>query len=432
MEDPGLLVAALALVAYALLSRRLDRWWVSMPTAMLFLGVLLGPVGIGLVEITVGAELVKTVAELTLALMLFHDAVRIDLKALAVGRSIPLRLLGIGLPLMIVVGSVVGYAVFPELGLIGAALIATMLAPTDAALGAAVASDERLPVRIRQGLNVESGLNDGMSVPVFLVLLGLAADPGSAQRGALVIELLQQIGFGVLAGVVIGGGGGLLLRATEGRHLSAGFWRRIAIPAIAVSAFVAAAVAGGSGFIGAFVGGAVFGIVSQMRSEKENEFTEYLGSTFDAMSFFLLGAVLIPFVLELLDWRMVLYAALSLTVIRMGCVAIAMIQSGARWPTVAFMGWFGPRGLATLVFAVLVFDESIPNGDVIVSIAVTGIVLSVIAHGVTAPPAVRFYSEWWNRVTSEDADSLEQQDVQEHPLAIGHTGRAKRSHRVSA
>lgn len=419
MEDPKTLIAVLALVAYALLSRRLDRWWISMPAAMLALGVLVGPVGLGLIETPVGAEGVKLIAEITLALMLFHDAVRIDLLALKSGRSVPLRLLGIGLPLMIVLGTTVAYVLFPELGLVGAALIATMLAPTDAALGAAVASDERVPIRIRQGLNVESGLNDGLSVPIFLVVLGLAADPESAQRGALLVELVRQIGFGVLSGIVIGGGAGALMRLAAKHDMSDLLWRRIAIAAIALGCFVGAAVLGGSGFIGAFVGGVAFGLVAGMRSSEDNAFTEYLGSAFDAMSFLLLGAVLVPFVLARLDWRMVLYALLSLLVIRMASVVVAMLRSEARWQTVAFMGWFGPRGLATLVFTVLVYDEGIVNGDLIVSAAVVCVVLSVLGHGFSAPPLVRAYSEWWNRRPRTDETPMEEQHVHVHPPVAG-------------
>ena len=419
MEEPALLVAALALLGYALLSRRLGHWWISMPAAMVVIGLLVGPVGLGLIEGDVHSELVKTVAELTLALMLFHDAVRIDLRALRVDRSVPLRLLGIGLPLMIVIGTAIAYLVFPAFGLVGAALVATMLAPTDAALGEAVVSDERVPVRIRQGLNVESGLNDGLSVPIFLVLLALAADPSGADRGALVTQLVQQIGLGVLSGVIIGGGGGALFRLASRNGLMAQVWRRIAIVALALGSFVCAAVLGGSGFIGAFVGGLAFGVVAEARSPEDNSLTEYLGTIFDALSFLLLGTAVIPFVLNSLDWAMVLYAVMSLIVIRMIAVVLAMLRSGARWHTVAFMGWFGPRGLATLVFAVLVIDENIANGAAIASAAVVGVVLSVFAHGLTAPPLVAAYSNWWRAHPRTGAAPMEEEHVHEHYVGRG-------------
>jgi NhaP-type Na+/H+ or K+/H+ antiporter len=427
VEDPNILVGALAILGYALVSRRLNRWWISMPAALLVLGVLVGPLGLGLVSANVEAESIKAVAELTLALMLFHDAVRIDLRALRSGYSVPLRLLGIGLPLMLVLGTAVAYAIFPEWGLIGAALVATMLAPTDAALGDAVVSDTRVPVRIRQGLSIESGLNDGLSVPIFLVLLAVAAEPGSAETGALAAELIQQIGIGVLSGVVIGGVGGALFRFAVDRELIERVWRLIAITAIAFSCFVAAAVLGGSGFIGAFVGGVAFGLASEARSAEDNELTDYLGTIFDAISFFLLGAAVLPFALQHFDWRMLAYAVLSLVVIRMVSVAIAMLRSGARRRTVAFMGWFGPRGLATLVFAVLLIDENVVNGDAIAAAAVMGVVLSVFAHGFTAPPLVRIYTDWWNSHPQTSATPMEDEPVHEHRVRMLRSRRERKS-----
>jgi NhaP-type Na+/H+ or K+/H+ antiporter len=414
VADPRVLVAMLVLLGYALVSRRLDRWWISMPAAMVVLGYAVGPAGLGLIDSGVQSEVVKTTAELTLALMLFHDAVRIDLAALRQGYSVPLRLLGIGLPLMLVLGTAAAYLMLPQLGLVGAALVATMLAPTDAALGDAVVSDTRVPVRIRQGLNVESGLNDGLSVPVFLVLLGLAADPSGAQQSALLTQLATQIGLGVLSGVVIGGGGGMLFRLSARHHLMEQAWRRIAIVATAFGCYVAAAAFGGSGFIGAFVGGLAFGLASNARSPQDNAFTGYLGTAFDAMSFFLLGAVLVPFALPLLNWQIVLYAVVSLVAIRMLSVVVAMLGSGARRPTVAFMGWFGPRGLATLVFAVLVLDENIPNGNVIAAAAMVGVVLSVFAHGLSAPPLVARYADWYERFPRTGETPMEDREVHEH------------------
>lgn len=415
MEDPKILIVVAAVLAYALFSRRLDRWWFSMPTVMVLIGLVVGADGLGWIGIEIQSHTVKTIAELTLSLMLFHDAVRIDLRALKRGFAVPLRLLGIGLPLMLVLGTIAAWWMLSSIGLVGALLVGTMLAPTDAALGAAVVEDERLPMRIRQGLNVESGLNDGLSVPVFLVALALAADPTGWQAGALGAELLRQIGFGVAGGLIVGGVGGLAFRFAAEKDLMHGYWRRIANLAIALGCFVAAAVLGGSGFIGAFAGGILFGLASEARSNEDNALTGYLGALFDAMSFLLVGAMLIPFALDQLTWAVIAYAVLSLVVIRSVSVATALIGSHARWQTVAFMGWFGPRGLATVVFAVLLFDANIPNGSLIVSVAVVGVALSVLAHGFSAPPLVAAYAKWWSSVQAGGASQMEAKAVAEHP-----------------
>lgn len=414
MDDIRIFVGLLAILGYALLSRRLERWWISMPMAMIVVGFLAGVDGFGLIDVDPRSETVKVAAELTLALMLFHDAVRIDLRALRKGYKLPLRLLGIGLPVMLLLGTGVALGLLPGIGLIGAALLATMLAPTDAALGEAVVSDERIPVTVRQGLNVESGLNDGLSVPIFIVLLAAAADPAALESGVLIAELARQIGFGILGGLVIGGVGGVLFRAAVDRDAIGGAWRRIAILILAVGSYVCAAALGGSGFIGAFVGGVLFGLASEARSPQDNAFTGYLGTFFDAFSFLLLGAMLLPLAIPAAGWREVGYAVLSLVVLRLGSVVLATLGSGAKWPTVAFMGWFGPRGLATVVFTVMLIDEAIPNGETIAAVAVICVVLSAFAHGISAPPLVTAYSRWWKRTADSATPGIEDQDVFEH------------------
>jgi NhaP-type Na+/H+ or K+/H+ antiporter len=416
MEDPRILVAAIAILVYALLSRAFDHRWTSMPVVMVLIGYLVGANGLGFIGMDLQSSTVKTIAEITLALMLFHDAVRIDLRALRRGFSVPLRLLAIGLPLMIVIGTLVAWGMFPAAGLAGAVLIATMLAPTDAALGAAVVSDERLPMRIRQGLNVESGLNDGLSVPVFLVILALAADPTAWHLGSLGAELLRQIGYGVLGGLLVGGLGGFAFHVAARRGLMHDYWRRIAILGVALGCFVSAAALGGSGFIGAFVGGLVFGLASEARSPADNALTGYLGSFFDAVSFLLVGAMLLPLALAELTWQIVAYAVLSLVVIRSVSVAVALLGSRARWQTVTFIGWFGPRGLATVVFTVLLIDAAVPNGNLIASVAIVGVTLSVFAHGFTAPPLVARYASWWESVADMPGTRMEARPVAEHPV----------------
>jgi len=415
MEELSTLAVAGLLLVYALVSWRLHRIWVSMPAAMLIAGFVLGSDGFGIIDLDYTSEAVKFVAEATLALMLFHDACRIGFSNLRGQAALPLRLLGIGLPVMLVLGTVVGYLLVPSMGWIAVALVATMLAPTDAALGEEVVTDERLPGWLRQGLNVESGLNDGLCVPVFLVLLGLAAPGG--ESGSVISEFVTVIGFGIVAGALLGGGGGALLRLAHERGWMLPAWSRYAVLAIALSCYVAAALMGGSGFIGAFVGGLFFGTTSGQRVKNSLELTGNLGTAFDAVAFILLGAVLVPEALPFLTWQVVLYSILSLTVVRMVSVAIAMIGTGAAWPTVAFMGWFGPRGLATVVFAVLLLEAEIPGGDTLAAVAITGVVLSVFAHGFSAPGLVGVYSRWYETAS---ATSMPERREVNQPLTRGH------------
>ena len=417
MEDVRVLIVAVLLLVYSLTSRKLHGWWVSMPAAMVALGWLVGPGGLDFIEISVDSSTVKLVAEATLALMLFHDASRIGLIRLRDHTTLPLRLLGIGLPVMIALGTLVAHALIPSVGWLGAALMATMLAPTDAALGEEVVTDKRLPGWLRQGMNVESGLNDGLSVPVFLVLLGLAVYQ-SWESGALINEFIRQVGFGVLAGAVFGGGGGLLVREAQRRGYMLGSWVRYAVFALAMSCFVAAAVLHGSGFIGAFVGGLFFGATSRQQGTIALGFTSHLGTMFDTVSFVLLGVVLVPVALEHLTWQIVVYAVLSLVAIRTLSVFAAMIGSGVRWQTAAFMGWFGPRGLATVVFTLMLLEENIANRDIIAAVAVVGVVLSVYAHGFSAPGLAGVYEHWYASLGTQAGKMPENRDVAQ-PLARG-------------
>jgi NhaP-type Na+/H+ or K+/H+ antiporter len=405
MEDVRLLMVAMVLLGVALCSRWLERRSISTPAAVVAIGFLMSLTPLYSANLTAASGAVRAIAEATLALMLFHDASRIGLKHLVGQSMLPARLLGIGLPVMIVLGTVLGYAMFPLLGWVGAALVATMLAPTDAALGEQVVSDKRLPSWLRQGLNVESGLNDGLSVPVFLVLIGLATSQ-NWHWGTLGVQLATLIGVGVVAGAIFGGLGGWLVRRAQQQGAMLGSWARYAVVAIALASYVAAALTGGSGFIAAFVGGLFFGTTSHQEGPEAMGFISHLGTVFDAVSFLLLGAVLLPVAVRYLSWQVVVYVVLSLLVVRMASVFVAMAGMKARTQTKAFIGWFGPRGLATVVFTIMLLDEQVANKELIATVAVVGVVLSVYAHGFTAPWLAGRYAEWYKPLKHQmDAES---------------------------
>ena len=430
MEDPRLLVVALVLLAVALLSARLEKWHVSVPAAVVAIGVLFAALTPGSADISVASPVVKTVAEVTLALMLFHDASRIGLTDLRGQSKMPARLLGIGLPLMIVLGTLVGYLLMPSLGWIGAALAATMLAPTDAALGEQVVTDERLPGWLRQGINVESGLNDGLSVPIFLVLIGFATTQ-TWSWGVLGQQMVWLIGMGVVAGVIFGGGGGLLARYALKRETMLDSWVRYGVLGIALACYVGAASVGGSGFIGAFVGGLVFGAAFSGETGPEAMgFVSHLGLVMDTVSFLLLGAVVVPLALPLLSWQIVLYVVLSLLVIRTVSVVVALLGTGAAWPTQLFIGWFGPRGLATVVFTIMLLEAKVANKGLIATIAVTGIVMSVYAHGFSAPWLAGLYAQWYEGYQAAGGDRPEHKDVAQPPSRRAAEAFARARHRV--
>ena len=395
--DWALATLALALLVYAAVAGRLDGTPVTSAMVFVAFGLIVGPEALGFLELPVLGEGVEQLAEATLTVVLFADASRIDLRALRRELSIPIRLLGLGLPLTLVAGTAVGVALFANLSLGEALLLAVILAPTDAALGQAVVTLPALPSRIRQGLNVESGLNDGICVPLFFIALGLAsAEAGTIGDGAAVRVVVEEIGYGLVAGIVAGAAAAVVVRAAL-RHGSAGdAWLQIAPLAGAALAYGTASPLGGSGLIAAFVGGMVFGRLLHGHAHELANLTEASGAILGALTFVVFGAVLLAPALGHLTAAIVAYAVLSLTVVRMAPVALAMLGAAVRPRTVAFLGWFGPRGLASIVFAILLEEGSdLPHEQTILVTAYVTVGLSVLLHGLTAAPLARRYARWF-------------------------------------
>ena len=396
MSGWALAVIAIVVVAYATVSRRLDRTPVTAAIFFVSCGLVFGTKGLGWIDFGPHSEPVRVLAEVTLTLVLFADASRIDLSALRREYLVPVRLLGIGLPLTILAGCALAAGLFGELDLGEALLLAIILAPTDAALGQAVVTDGRIPSRIRQGLNVESGLNDGICVPLLFIALALGdaeADTTSA-HDALVL-VVEAIGYGVLFGVVAGIAGAVLFRAATAHALAEASWLQVLPVGTAAAAYGLATPLGGSGFIAAFAAGLTFGALRR-RGDEPVYLVEQLGELANAGTFILFGAAIVGPVLTGLTWNAALYAGLSLTVVRMLPVAIAFAGTHARPPTIAFLGWFGPRGLASIVFTVIVLDESkLPHVSTMTVVVVFTVVLSVFAHGLTSRPLVDRYAAWY-------------------------------------
>jgi NhaP-type Na+/H+ or K+/H+ antiporter len=397
MDPWGIAVVAGLVVGYAAVSRRLQRSVVS--SAMVFVagGLVVGPELLGWFDPGISSEGVRVLAEATLTLVLFSDASRIDVVALRREIGLPVRLLGIGLPLTIVAGTLAAVVVFPELLWAEALVLAIVLAPTDAALGQAVVSDRRLPSRVRQSLNVESGLNDGICVPLLLIALAVAEAEEKAFGGGHAVGIvLEEIGYGLLGGVAAGIVAALLLRYAEPRRLVAEDWLQVIPLAAAALAYGIAAPLGGSGFIAAFVGGLVFGALELRGRTDVTYLTDATGLVLAAVTFVVFGASVLSDTLHVVGWQIMLYAVLSLTVLRMVPVWLALRGTHARGPTIAFAGWFGPRGLASIVFAVLVLEGAdLEHGKLMVATAVLAVAVSVFAHGASAVPLTNAYVRWF-------------------------------------
>jgi NhaP-type Na+/H+ or K+/H+ antiporter len=411
-----LAAVAAVLLGYAAFSRRLDGTVLTPPIIFVGVGVVMGSDAFGLIATAPTGHGVKVLAEATLGLVLFADASRIDIGALRREATVPVRLLGIGLPLTILAGVVVAVPLLSQLTVLEAVILAVVLAPTDAALGQAVVTEERLPSRIRQGLNVESGLNDGICVPLLLIALAAAEVESLQETGGGAVQVVaEQIGYGVLGGVVGGAVAAAVLVTAGKRGWIDGVWLQILPVAGAAASYGVALGLGGSGFIAAFVGGGVFGFFRRRFADEVEQLLEELGGLLDALTFLVFGAVLLVPAMESIDGPGVVYALLSLTVIRMLPVAVSMIGTSARRATIGFLGWFGPRGLASIVFAAIVVEEAnLPHTDVIVSTTLVAVALSVLAHGISAAPLVRRYVAWFESHPRESSPAMETVPAADH------------------
>jgi sodium/hydrogen antiporter len=395
--EHGLDTGALAVVAgcfilWGLVSARLERLNVSAPIAFVVLGLMVAHEPLSLLDVHVHSSTLRSIAEITLALVLFSDASRVNVRALRADVALPVRLLGIGLPLTIVAGAVCAVALFGGINLWVAALIGAIVAPTDAALGASIMQDERVPARVRRVLNVESGLNDGIATPfVNLFIAGAVAEEvAHAQSvGGAAVDLLIGVGVGVGVGLI----GAALLRATRTWGWSAPAFRQFAVLGLALLSYALTIQGGGNGFVGAFVGGLAFGSITPAAHDDLVGFTDDAGELLSLLVWFLFGAAMIVPAFEHLVWQDVVFALLALTVVRMVPVGVALARGGLDRATVAFIGWFGPRGLASVVFALIAVDSLSPSdGNRVLTVVTATVVLSVIAHGITAAPLAARYA----------------------------------------
>jgi NhaP-type Na+/H+ or K+/H+ antiporter len=412
------MVLAAVVFVSGLVSRRLEGTVLTAPIVFVVAGAILGPAGFGLVEVNLDDHTVLLVGEIALAIVLFTDAARTDLSALRQNEALPLRLLGIGMPLTIAFGTASAALLLTDLTFWEAAIVGTVLAPTDAALGQAVVSNPRVPGRVRQALNVEAGLNDGLSVPFLALFLTLAMAGAELQPASYWIGFaLEQVGLGILIGAGVGLAGGWLVSWASKREWMTDSSQRLALLALAIIAWALADTVGGNGFIAAFVGGLTVGPTVERVGEQLIRFTEAEGQLLNLSVFFIFG-VLVVGLLESLSWHVALYALLSLTVIRMLPVALSLYRTHLRSISLLFAGWFGPRGLASIVLGLIVVAEAplLSGRDEIELVVASTVLLSVLLHGVTAAPLSAVYAR---RVEGMAADAPEKQGSVELTTRVG-------------
>ena len=378
---------------YGLVSARLERTILTAPILFTAAGMLAFLFLPGLRERQGNVAVLLRVAEIGLVLLLFTDASRIDLRVLRNIRSLPVRLLSTGMLLTIVLGALGALVVFRQLSIWEAGILAAILAPTDAGLGQIIVNSPQVPMKIRQALNVEAGLNDGLSVPFLLFFIAFAGTATEGHATRLTGFIVEQLGYGTLVGLSIGLLGGWLLGLAAERKWMAHSWQQLGVVALPLLCLVASDTVGASMFIAAFVCGLAVQAGFKEAGKHSVEFAEEWGQLFNLSVFFLFG-ILVVRAWSSFTPANVLYAILSLTIIRMLPVALALIGTGLNRATVLFMGWFGPRGLASIVLGLVYLEEQTHQpGETTIKLAVMmTVLLSIFVHGLSALPGMELYA----------------------------------------
>jgi len=396
MHDyPIFIFAALLIFGFGLFSRASERSPISAAMVFVTVGMVAGPIGLGFLKEGINAPLVRILAEVTLVLVLFVDASTINLHTLIREKGVPFRLLFIGLPLTMGLGLTLGVVIFDTVNPWALALMAFILSPTDAALGQPVLTNPDIPENIKEAINVESGLNDGIALPPILACIAVLSSASAEKVGAQywVVFTLKQFLFGPLLGALVGWLGGRLVdKASKSEWMNPTF-QRLAAWSLAILSYALAEIFHGNGFIAAFFGGLLLGARTPVVRERIQEFGEAEGQQLELFVFLIFGLVAVPAAVMYWNVQAWLYAILSLTVIRMVPVAVCLKGTRLGWRSVGLIGWFGPRGIASVLYLLIVGNElGVAGYERILSVIVLTVLLSVFLHGMTAVPLSRLYA----------------------------------------
>ena len=402
----SLAVFLVLIFLFSLVSRGAERIGLTGPVVFTIGGILVFFAQPNTVALEITNPFILLVAEITLVVVLFSDATRLNLRKVMRETLIPARLLAIGMPLTMVAGTLTALLLFTNASLWEAAILATILAPTDASLAATVVKSKLVPARIRQALEVEGGLNDGIATPFLILFIMLSGIALHDQDQSWLTFAVRQVGFGVVGGVVVGLLGGWLMTRAERRNLITADAKQLALLALAVLSWgLTDHLLGGNGFIAAFVAGSFLHLSYDTARAQMAEFDEAWRDLLVYFVFFAFG-LMAGRALPNMSGIIWLYALLSLTVVRMLPVALSLIGTRLQPATVLFMGWFGPRGLASVVLGMVYLEEvtDISANSTIVRAMAATVLLSVLAHGISANPLIKLFS---GRLTNLEPDAPE-------------------------
>lgn len=387
------LVLAVLVLGYAVFSEQVNRRFIAPALIFMLLGMALGPFGLHLIEAGPGTEGYTSLAQLALTVILFSQAAKLRFDRIRLHGPVTLRLLIVGIPVSVLLGTLTAVALLPVLPWWEAVCLAAIVAPTEVALIEALLDDRRIPERVRHALSVESGFYDGFALAILLIALGLASqrtDPTGARWAWFIFstEILS-----LLAGAAVGAVGGLVVARSRRQHWMTDTWAQLATLALAFICFQVGERMDASGFVAAFTGGLAFSLVTRRGSDDPlpTQVTDACAQLLELLVFAMFGAFAVVDGWRHADWRIVVFAVLVLFAVRIVAVLVALVRTGVPVSDQLFIGWFGPRGIGTVVLGLLVVNRGeIQSGGLIATVVVVVVTLSLVLHSLTTGPGIRW------------------------------------------
>jgi sodium/hydrogen antiporter len=380
-------------LAYAVVSGLVRRTYVAPALIFVVFGAALGPAGLGLIEVeNANAESFTVLAQLALTVILFNEAARLNLRTVLARGRLTLRLLAIGIPVTIALGTLTAALLLPVLPLWEAVCLAVVVAPTEVALIEAVLEDRRLPERVRNTLAAESGFYDGFALAALYAALAVASEHRDPEPARWAWFAFRTEFVSVALGLAIGAVGTAVIVRSCNRGWMSQTWAQLATVALALSCFGAGERLHASGFVTAFAGGLAYAMVSLQDRETSapTQVSDAVGELLELLVFALFGGFAVIQVWRDVGWPVVVFAIVAVFVVRVVAVLLAMLRAGLPLSSRLFIGWFGPRGIGTLVLGLLVIGNGeITQAPLIAQAVVVTVTLSLIVHSLTAALSVR-------------------------------------------
>jgi len=389
-------VLTILVLCYAVVSGLVRRWYLAPALVFVGAGMALGRFGLGWVKIDAGTAAFTILAQLALTMILFNQASRLNLRNIFRRGHLTVRLLGIGVPVTIALGTVTATLLLPVLPLWEAVCLAVIVAPTEVALIEALLEDGRIPERVRHALSTESGLYDGFALAALLGALALASEHTDPRPARWAWFAFRTEFVSLVVGVGIGLLGAVVLSRSRKRGWLSDTWAQLATLALALTCFGVGERLHASGFVSAFAGGLAYALVPLRDGGQPatTQVSDAAGELLELLVFAIFGGFAVIPACRHAGWRVVVFAVVSLLAVRVIAVTIAMIRSGLSARSVLFMGWFGPRGIGTLVLGLLVIGRgAIQQGALIAQAVVVTVTASLVLHSLTAPLGIRLVAE---------------------------------------